>query len=133
VFYGILNPITGMLTYCNAGHNPPYLLNTQNSNTVQALRGTGLPLGIFEDVTWTRASVQLVPGDTLVLYTDGIPEARDQQEIFFGDERLLKTIQANLGRSAQDIQDALIAEVHTFVGDTPRLDDITVMVVVQDS
>ena len=133
VFYGILNPITGTLTYCNAGHNPPYLLNTQNSDTVQELRGTGLPLGIFEDVTWTQASVQLAPGDALVLYTDGIPEAQDQQEMFFGDERLLVTVQANLGRSAQDIQDALIAEVHTFVGDAPRLDDITVMVVVRDS
>jgi NarL family two-component system response regulator LiaR len=133
VFYGILDPTTGTLTYCNAGHNPPYFLSAQNKGMVQALGGTGLPLGIFEEVTWTQESVQLAPGDTLVLYTDGIPEAQDQQQVFFGEERLQKTVQANLGGSAQDIQDALLAEVHRFGGDAPRLDDITVVVVVRDS
>ncbi len=133
MFYGILDPITGILTYCNAGHNPPYLLNTQNRDTVQALRRTGLPLGVFEEVTWTQGSVLLAPGDSLVLYTDGVPEARDQQEEFFGEKRLLEIVQANLGHSAQDIQNALLAEVHQFMGDAPRLDDITVMVVVRDS
>jgi NarL family two-component system response regulator LiaR len=133
VFYGILDPTTGALTYCNAGHNPPYLLNTQNSDTVQELRRTGLPLGVFEEVTWTQGSVQLAPGDSLVLYTDGVPEARSQQEEFFGEKRLLAIAQANLGRSAQDIQNALLAEVHQFMGNAPRLDDITVMVVVRDS
>jgi serine phosphatase RsbU (regulator of sigma subunit) len=133
VFYGILDPTTGTLTYCNAGHNPPYFLSAQNKDMVQALGGTGLPLGIFEEVTWTQESVQLAPGDTLVLYTDGIPEAQDQQQVFFGEERLQKTVQANLGGSAQDIQDALLAEVHRFGGDAPRLDDITVVVVVRDS
>jgi sigma-B regulation protein RsbU (phosphoserine phosphatase) len=133
VFYGILDPITGTLTYCNAGHNPPYLLKPQNGGTVQELRRTGLPLGVFEKVTWTQGSVQLALGDSLVLYTDGVPEARSQQEEFFGEKRLLAIAQANLGRSAQDIQNALLAEVHQFMGDAPRLDDITVMVVVRDS
>ncbi len=133
VFYGILDPMTGRLTYCNAGHNPPYLLSTQNKDTVQSLRRTGMPLGIFEDVTWTQDSVQLAPGDVLVLYTDGIPEAQDRQEVFFGEKRLLEIVQGNLGRSAQAIQHALMAEVHRFMGDAPRLDDITLMVVIRDS
>ncbi|MFC1975381.1 SpoIIE family protein phosphatase [Chloroflexota bacterium] len=132
VFYGILDPITGTLTYSNAGHNPPYLLSAQNRETVQAFRRTGLPLGVFEDAVWEQGSVQLAPGDALVLYTDGVPEAQDQQEVFFGEERLLEIAQANLGRSAQDIQNALLAEVHKFMGDAPRLDDITVMVAVRD-
>jgi serine phosphatase RsbU (regulator of sigma subunit) len=133
VFYGILDPIASTLTYCNAGHNPPYLLTAQNSDTVQELRRTGLPLGVFEEVTWTQTAVEFAPGDLLVLYTDGVPEARDQQEEFFGEQRLLAIAQANLGRSAQDIQDTLLAEVHQFMGDAPRLDDITLMVVVRDS
>jgi NarL family two-component system response regulator LiaR len=133
VFYGILDPISGTLTYCNAGHNPPYLLNAQNRDSVQVLGRTGVPLGVFEDMTWQQGAVQLVPGDVLVLYTDGITEAQDRQEMFFGKERLLKIAQANLGHSAQGIHEALITEVHEFVGDVPQFDDITLMVVVRDS
>jgi len=132
VFYGILDPATGTLTYCNAGHNPPYLLNTQNKEPVQALRRTGIPLGVFEDTTWERGSAQIAAGDVLVLYTDGIPEARDQQDEFFGEQRLLEIVQSNLGRSANDIQDTLLAEIHSFMGGTPQLDDITLMVVVRE-
>jgi DNA-binding NarL/FixJ family response regulator len=132
VFYGILDPITGTLTYGNAGHNPPYHLTDKNRDPVQALRSTGLPLGIFEDATWMPESVQLAPGDALVLYTDGIPEAQNRAEEFFGEKRWVAITQGNLGRSAQDMQDALLAGVHRFMGDAPQLDDITLMVVVRE-
>ena len=133
VFYGILDPATGTLTYCNAGHNPPYLFRGQNGDPVQALRTTGIPLGMFEDMTWEQRIVQLAPGDLLVLYTDGITEAQNRQEEFFGEERLLEVVRANLGRSAQGLQDALMAQVREFVGDAPQFDDITLMVLVRDS
>ena len=131
VFYGIIDPVTGILTYCNAGHNPPYLLHAQNGEAVQTLRRTGVPLGVYEDETWTPGIVQLTPGDTLVLYTDGITEAQDRQEKFFGKERLLEVAQANLGRSAQEIQDAILTAVDKFVGNVTQFDDITLMVVVR--
>ena len=130
VFYGILDPASGTLTYCNAGHNPPYLL-AQNGATVQALRRTGIPLGMFKDVNWEQRKVRLASGDVLVLYTDGITEAQNQRDEFFGEERLLEAAQANLARSAQDVQCALMAEVREFVGDAPQFDDITLMVVVR--
>ena len=95
------------------------------------LRRTGIPLGVYEDETWPQGTVQLIPGDTLVLYTDGITEAQDRQEKFFGKERLLEVAQANLGRSAQEIQDALLTAVDKFVGNAPQFDDITLMVVVR--
>jgi len=85
-------------------------------------------LGVVEDAAWKQETVHLVPGDTLVLYTDGVTDAEDEQESFFGHERLLEIVQANLGRSAQDIQDALIAEVQEFMGDTPQFDDITLVI-----
>jgi serine phosphatase RsbU (regulator of sigma subunit) len=132
VFYGVLDPATGSLTYCNAGHNPPYLLSAHGTSTVQELGRTGMPLGIFEDTTWHQEVAQLSPGDVLVLYTDGIPEAQDRREAFFGQERLLETARANLGRPAQDLHDALIREVCKFVGDAPQFDDITLMVVARD-
>ena len=133
VFYGILDPATGTLVYCNAGHCPPYLISVQNGEDVQELIRTGVPLGIFEDETWEQGVVQLTPGDVLVLYTDGITDAEDGKGTFFGQERLLGSVQANLGRSAQEMQDALIAEVHEFVGDAPQFDDIALMVVVRGS
>jgi NarL family two-component system response regulator LiaR len=133
VFYGILDPTTGTLTYCNAGHNPPYLLSAQNRGPVQALRRTGMPLGVLEDAIWEQGSVQIASGDALVLYTDGITEAQDRQEEFFGEKRLLEIVQDSLGRSAQDMQDALLAEVHRFMGDASQFDDITLMAVVRES
>jgi len=129
VFYGILDPATGTLTYCNAGHNPPYLLSAQDRDTVQTLPKTGMVLGVVEDATWKKETVRLAPGDVLVLYTDGVTDAEDEQGTFFGLERLLQIAQANLGRSAQDTQDALLAGVHEFMGDAPQFDDITLVIV----
>jgi sigma-B regulation protein RsbU (phosphoserine phosphatase) len=133
VFYGILDPATGTLVYCNAGHCPPYLVSAQSGEKVQKLIRTGIPLGIFEDETWEQGVVQLGPGDVLVLYTDGITDAEDGKGTFFGQERLLESVQANLGHPAQDMQDALMAEVHKFVGDAPQFDDIALMVIVRGS
>ncbi len=132
VFYGILDPTSGTLEYCNAGHNPPYLLSAQDRVSVQELGRTGMPLGVFENTAWGQGAARLAPGDVLVLYTDGITEAQDRHEVFFGEKRLLETAQANLGRSAQDIHEALIKEVHEFVGEAPQFDDITLMVVARD-
>jgi serine phosphatase RsbU (regulator of sigma subunit)/DNA-binding NarL/FixJ family response regulator len=132
VFYGILDPVSGRLTYCNAGHNPPFLLNAENQGPVQALSRTGLPLGVFEDAAWTQGAVQIAPGDMLLLYTDGITEAQDRQGAFFGEKRLLDVTQATLGHSAKEIQDALIRQVREFAGDAPQSDDITLMVVVRN-
>jgi serine phosphatase RsbU (regulator of sigma subunit)/DNA-binding NarL/FixJ family response regulator len=128
-FYAILDPATGTLTYCSAGHNPPYLLSAQNRDLVQALPKTGMVLGVVEDATWQQETVRLAPGDVLVLYTDGVTDAEDERGSFFGQERLLEVAQANLGRSAQDIQDAVMAGVHEFMGETPQFDDITLVIV----
>jgi serine phosphatase RsbU (regulator of sigma subunit) len=129
VFYGVLDPETGTLTYCNAGHNPPYLLGAQADSAVRTLPGTGMALGVVGDETWEHRTVQIAPRDMLVLYTDGITDAQNVEETFFDKERLLDVVQASRGRSAQDVQESLLAEVHKFVGDAPQFDDITLVVV----
>jgi len=129
VFYGILDPGSGTLHYCNAGHHPPYLLRADDREPIQELRRTGMALGVIEDATWEQATVRLAPGDMLVLYTDGITDAEDGTGSFFGRERLRETVRAHVGCSAQDMQDALIAEVHEFMGETPQFDDITLVIV----
>ncbi len=131
-FYGILDPTSGTLVYANAGHNPPHLLPGQDGEKPRRLMGTGLPLGIFDDVTWDQEIVQLSPGDTLMLYTDGITEAPNLERQLFGEPRLLECGQANRGRSARDIQNAILAEVSKFAGEAPQLDDITLAVIVRE-
>ena len=135
VFFGVLNPEDGALIYSNAGHNPPYLLRDRGgavpADTDQALHRTGMPLGIMEDTTWTQSAVQLDPGDTLVLYTDGVTDALNPQDTFYGEERLLNAAQAHVGRSAPSIKTAILENIHTFVDSTPRFDDITLMILVR--
>jgi serine phosphatase RsbU (regulator of sigma subunit) len=127
-FYGILEPDIGRLRYVNAGHNPPFLLSSLKGKRVDRLTRTGIPLGISPDATWQQKIVKFSPGDMLVLFTDGITEARDRHGAFFGDQRLLDILRANLGRSAQEIQQAVLDEVQRYSGNTPREDDIAIIV-----
>ena len=132
VFYGILDPVTGMMVYCNAGHCGPYLINGLDNENIRKLINTGVPLGVFGKETWEQGSVQLTPGDVLVLYTDGIIEAENAQGEFLGMDRLLELVRTNLGRPAQEIQDSILADVHRFAGDTPQSDDIALIVLLRD-
>jgi serine phosphatase RsbU (regulator of sigma subunit)/class 3 adenylate cyclase len=132
VLYGILDPAIGSLTYCNAGHNPPYVLRGGSSGAVEALGRTGMPLGIPAEGVLEQGTVQLDPGDALVLYTDGLTEAQNAQEELFGEGRLLNTARANLGRSALEMQEALVGDVRKFVGDAPQFDDLTLVVLVRE-
>ncbi len=132
VFYAVLDPATGILTYCNAGHNPPLLLQSQNGNQTLPLTRTALPLGIFEDATWDKSEIQIMPGDVLMLYTDGVTEAQNEEDDFFGEDRLQKILRANARRSAEMIEDKIISAVYDFTGDEEQYDDITLMVVVRE-
>jgi serine phosphatase RsbU (regulator of sigma subunit) len=132
-FFGVLDPNTGEFIYSNAGHNPPYLLSTQNKQKPQALSKTGFPIGIDEEATWGRASVDILPGDVLVLYTDGVPDAQNAEGNFFKEESLVNVIKENLGSSAEALQRSILDSVYEFVGDAPPFDDITLMVLIRDS
>ena len=92
VFYGILDSTAGTLTYCNAGHNPPYLISAQNYIEIQKLTRTGIVLGVLEDATWEQRTIHLHTGDSLVLYTDGVTDAENGQGDFFGEHRLADTV-----------------------------------------
>ena len=91
-----------------------------------------MPLGILGDETWERGVVRLGPGDALVLYTDGITEAVNEQTEQFGEDRLLESVRANLGRPALDVRDAILGAVRGFAGDAPQSDDIALAVVVRE-
>ena len=133
VFYGVLNPVNGTLMYCNAGHNPPFLLRAQGDPKVQTLTRTGVPLGIVTETNWEQRTLQLSQGDVVVFYTDGVTDAQNQHEVFFGSERLLTSSQNNTARTAQDIHDAIQMDIQEFVSEAPQFDDITLIVLVRDT
>jgi serine phosphatase RsbU (regulator of sigma subunit) len=137
VFYGILEPATGRLAYSNAGHCPPLHFRAGNDGDAQELAATGIPLGVLEDRTWRRKAVQIDPGDLLVLYTDGITEARSEKDGLFGEARLFESVRARLRAAgpqpltAQTLQDAILADVHRFAGRAPQSDDIALAILLR--
>lgn len=131
-FFGILDQETGEFTYSNAGHNPPYLLRRAGGRP-QPLSVTGMPIGIDEDTLWGKATVQIEPGDVLVLYTDGIPDAQNVDGEFFQEERLLEVARANAEcSSAHELQTLIIESVQAFIGEAAQFDDITLVVLGRD-
>jgi serine phosphatase RsbU (regulator of sigma subunit)/DNA-binding NarL/FixJ family response regulator len=138
-FYGVLRPETGRLIYCNAGHNPPIILRGDQTKAPETLEKTGMALGAIEDADWQLGQAQLEPGDALILYTDGITDAQNQEAEFFGRVRLLDTLKqesdrlANSGNLAAHLQLALMEQVQEFMGATPQYDDMTLLILVRDS
>ena len=132
VFYAILDPETGVLTYCNAGHNPPFLYSA-NGDDIKYLTRTSLPVGIMAETSWEQGTVQMQPGDLLVMYTDGVTEAENSFAAFFGEARLQAVTLANFGRSVDIIESKVVTAVLDFVGDAPQFDDITLMILARDS
>jgi serine phosphatase RsbU (regulator of sigma subunit) len=131
VFYGLLDSKTKTLCYANAGHNPAFVLNSQRE--VRELGKTGIPIGVFEGITWKQVSVQFQPGDVLIVYTDGVSEARNGTGEEFGAARLLQVAHTQPCCAAQPMLDALIGAIHAFIGSAPQFDDITLLVAVCQS
>jgi serine phosphatase RsbU (regulator of sigma subunit) len=131
--YGILDPKTGTFTYANAGHNSPYLLCGNGNDPVISLTRTGIALGIEEETTWKQDTVMINPGDVLLLYTDGIPDAQNEEGEFFDEERLIEVVNSQIGKPAHEIQSAILDEIQKFVGSSPQFDDITLMILVRDA
>jgi steroid delta-isomerase-like uncharacterized protein len=115
----------GRLTYCNAGHNPPLLVNRSG---VRRLDWGGMIVGAFEHATFEDDTQQLWPGDVLVAYSDGVTEARDSSGDEFGEERLLSCVQVNCTRSPVEVMESLLSSVHQFSAGTAQSDDITMLV-----
>jgi sigma-B regulation protein RsbU (phosphoserine phosphatase) len=132
-FYGVLDPVTGALTYCNAGHPPPYLFRAARGSEALGLAHTGMALGVFENLSWERGTVQIAPGDALVLYTDGITEAINQQAEMFDVDRLQASVRRSLGRPAREVLDQVLADVHVFAGGALQSDDIAMIVLVREA
>lgn len=126
-FYGVYDPAARTLTYASAGHNPPRLKRCENGSLAQLDRARGLPLGIFPGQKYSQHTHQLVPGDQLVLYTDGITEAQNAAGQMFGLGRLDRVLE-NCAIGAPDLLKSVLAAVEEFTAGQPAHDDRTVLV-----
>jgi len=125
--YAILEPAEGSLVYTNGGHNPPLLARADGR--VERLECGGLPLGVFTDTRYESGEVCLEPGDTLVLYTDGVVESMDGSEADFGIDRLLAVVRDSRTLPACDLIEEIARATRAFTGCASHADDFTVMVV----
>lgn len=130
VFFAVLDPTNGLLCYANAGHTPPFLLGTDHG--IKTLNNTGMPLGIDEENDWSQDEILISPGEILLLYTDGVMDAQNNAGEFIDRKTILSTIQQNIGKTVQDIQQGILDKVHHFVGDAARFDDLTLVILGRD-
>lgn len=127
VFYGILDVTTGMLQFVNAGHNPPLLL--RGAGEVEFMPSTeGTAVAIMEGLTYREGSVRLAPGDSLVLYTDGLTEAFNAAEDMFGDDRLVAAAKEAVAKPAKWTVDHIFRSIERFVKGAVQYDDMTCLV-----
>lgn len=125
VFYGILNTKTGEVDYVNAGHNPPYILTSNQLDNVEMT--DGMALGVMEDFEYKSKTLQLNKDDKLVLSTDGVVEAFDRENVAYGEERFENYLKENSNLPIENIIKESFNDVCGFVDGAPQSDDITLL------
>lgn len=126
MFFGLLEP-DGTLEFVRAGHPSPLLLRRGN---VSELYSTGsFPIGLVETATFKSARIQLEPGDTLLMFTDGLTEAENKERDFFEEERLREVFGRQQDSPLNDVQNGILSAVEKFTEGASQSDDVTLVVV----
>jgi phosphoserine phosphatase RsbU/P len=126
MFFGLLNP-AGTLEFVSAGHPSPLLLR---GGEVSELYSTGsFPIGLVPIASYTSSRVQLSPGDTMLLYTDGVTEAEDRERNLFQDVRLKEVLAPHQNSSLKDVVDGVLSAIETFTDGASQSDDVTLLAV----
>jgi sigma-B regulation protein RsbU (phosphoserine phosphatase) len=125
LFFGMLEPESGMLTYINAGHNPPALLD-QTGQVKERLTLTGPAVGLMPDITYAFRQLTIEPGDTLFLFTDGVPEAHNPEGKLFTEKRMLELLSKPASSSAV-LLTRVVDELNDFMGNSNPFDDVTMI------
>lgn len=125
LFLGKLDPSTHLLEYVSAGHNPAIAIAPDgDTSTYDA---TGTPAGLIAGVTFETARIELPPGGIVCIYSDGVTEAQDKDDEYFGDERLIESIRKHRDAPLDQVLSGVIADLHAFLGSTPANDDVTLL------
>lgn len=128
MFFGLLNTQTGALSYVNCGHNPPVVID-KNCKIVNVLKPGAPAIGIMPNLPFKIDHVQLNPGDTLMTFTDGVPESRAPDGAFYTDERLNEFLTAGPILSVKNLLSDLVVDLRTHIADAVQFDDITMLAV----
>jgi sigma-B regulation protein RsbU (phosphoserine phosphatase) len=124
-FFCVLDPATGLLRFANAGHNPPILVRA--SGEAQMLEGGGPVLGILSIAPYCEMTLQMEPGDLLVLYSDGVTEANNPNYDEFGEERFIEVLRRHRRERSEEIVEAATKALAEFASGAPQADDITMV------
>ncbi len=127
LFCSVLDPSRNQMTFSNAGHDNPFLLSRRRK--ARRLKTGGIVLGIMEHFPFEEETISFEPGDVLVIYSDGIAEAMNEREEFFGEKRIEKVIRKHRKRTAREIVDHIVAAARGHAGKYPQSDDMTIVVV----
>jgi sigma-B regulation protein RsbU (phosphoserine phosphatase) len=126
-FIGVLDLPTGIMRYCNAGHNPPLI---KKGDSVEPLPAkANLPLGVMAEMDYLLQQVNIDPETAIVLYTDGLTEAKNLQHNQFGIERTLEAVKECHDATAERLVKSLAQKVNAFVGDAEPSDDLTLLAI----
>jgi len=127
LFYALLDPESGSLTCCNAGHEQPFLV--RSGGETSRLTAGGVVLGIMEDFPYAQETIMLEAGDTVLIFSDGVSEAMDPSGEQLGEEPIKAVLLKHHGGDPEDLKDALIAAVRAHSAGAAQADDITIVVV----
>ena len=126
LFYGVLDFQQHQLTFCNAGHDSPFLLSSGGG--VKRLSTGGIILSMMESFPYDEEIVPMHVGDVLVIYSDGIPEAMNTHQELFTEKRLQDVLLSHYSDPAEKMIDAILAETKTHAGGYPQSDDMTIVI-----
>ncbi|MFB2969258.1 SpoIIE family protein phosphatase [Aerosakkonema sp. BLCC-F183] len=126
MFFGVFDPKTGELNYVNGGHEPPIIMSPDGTKI--RLKPTGPAVGMLPNLKFKVEQAQLKPGDILVSYTDGVPEAKDTEAQFFTEKQLLSLLEQPIA-SALSLLETIEAKVKQHIGKADQFDDITMLAV----
>jgi sigma-B regulation protein RsbU (phosphoserine phosphatase) len=129
LFLGVLDLHTGVLQYCNAGHNSPLLIGG-NVRTLDC--DSNIPIGVMNDWAFTRQEIQMESQSTIFLYTDGLNEAEDTMHAQFGEDRILRVLETQVAQGTiqpETIVTQMNEAVHRFVDNAEQSDDLTMLVI----
>ena len=130
LLFAVLSSQDRTMTLCSAGQTQPVLLSAKTAEaSLVETRGDTFPLGILDDAAYEETQLKMEPGDKVVLYTDGIVEAMNEQEEMFGFDRLLKVVKNSQTMTAETLLEEIKNKVNEFAGSAPQHDDITIIVI----
>lgn len=127
LFAGVLNLKTGILKYCNAAHTPALILNSKGE-VAELNESHGMPLGLYPNREYTEASVKLEPGNSLVLYSDGVTELQNENNQHFGIQRFYQILSHLSAFKPQVLIEKIEKNLGLFQGNMKQADDITILV-----